>query len=181
MATRELSQSDTAIKQREAYAANPVAYREQAYEWRKRNPQKTDLWAKRNRAKINARAAVRRAANPEKHRAAVRRHYLKNITKALANAARQRARRLGLECTIDAPDIAIPLVCPVFGIPIIPANGRMSDNSPSVDRIDSTRGYTPDNILVVSWRANRLKSDATLGEMVALVKFYQEILLGKSP
>ncbi len=40
----------------------------------------------------------------------------------------------------------------------------MSDNSPTIDRINSSRGYEPGNIEVISWRANRMKGDATAEE-----------------
>ena len=48
--------------------------------------------------------------------------------------------------------------------------GGPTHNSPSVDRIDPKKGYTPDNIRVISWRANSLKSDASLKELQVLVE-----------
>jgi hypothetical protein len=38
------------------------------------------------------------------------------------------------------------------------------------DRKDNARGYVKDNVRVISWRANRLKSDATLEELRLLVR-----------
>jgi len=38
---------------------------------------------------------------------------------------------------------------------------RANDNSATIDRIDNGLGYVKDNVLIVSWRANRLKSDGT--------------------
>jgi hypothetical protein len=37
-----------------------------------------------------------------------------------------------------------------------------------VDRIDPNRGYIADNIWVISWKANRMKSNATLEELKLL-------------
>ncbi len=51
--------------------------------------------------------------------------------------------------------------------------GRQGPSSPTIDRIDNTRGYTKDNVLVVSHRANSIKSDATLDELEAIVSFYR--------
>jgi hypothetical protein len=41
----------------------------------------------------------------------------------------------------------------------------MTEGSPSIDRIDNNGGYTVDNIAVISWRANRLKNNATSDEL----------------
>jgi hypothetical protein len=37
--------------------------------------------------------------------------------------------------------------------------------TPSIDRIDPKKRYVKDNIIVVSMRANRIKSDATVDEI----------------
>ena len=42
-------------------------------------------------------------------------------------------------------------------------------SSPSLDRIDNTKGYVPGNLQVISYRANQLKSDGTLEEFRKLV------------
>jgi hypothetical protein len=47
------------------------------------------------------------------------------------------------------------------------------ETSPSIDRIDSTKGYTPDNIQIISWKANRVKGYATLQELEMLVAYLQ--------
>jgi hypothetical protein len=91
--------------------------------------------------------------------------------------ARARSRRKGLEFHISEEDIVIPEVCPVLGIPIIVGNGaqirgsRVSDNSPTLDRKDNNRGYTPENVCVISWRANSLKRDASIGEMEKVLAY----------
>lgn len=69
-------------------------------------------------------------------------------------------------------DVVVPLVCPVLGIPIEQDLTARTDNSPSIDRIDSSKGYIPGNVIVVSWRANRLKQDASVLEIKQLANFY---------
>ena len=86
-------------------------------------------------------------------------------------AARKRASNRGLEFSIYMEDVVIPEVCPVLGIPIFTdfstdnEKKKNKPNSPSLDRIDPNKGYVPDNIRVISWRANQLKSNATVKEM----------------
>ena len=93
--------------------------------------------------------------------------------------SRRRAKKLGLEHTITYEDIAplIPEHCPVLGIKL---NWDMgfpggNPNKPSIDRIDSSKGYTLDNIQILSWRANDLKADGTPEEILKLAKFLSEV------
>ncbi len=92
--------------------------------------------------------------------------------------ARRRAKKKNLEFSIEKTDLIMPEHCPVFGIPIYcnRKNGSsyQTNNSPSVDRIDNNKGYTKDNIAVISWRANSIKGNATLEELKMLVKWLEE-------
>lgn len=87
--------------------------------------------------------------------------------------ARNRAKKLGVEFNLTRDDIVVPDVCPVLGLTIFKGEGHGRDNSPSVDRFDTCKGYTADNIRIVSWRANRLKSDGTLDEFRKLVAYME--------
>jgi hypothetical protein len=91
-----------------------------------------------------------------------------NPEKVLLTQSRIRAKRRGLDHTISIEDIRIPSICPVFGIQL--NQGGNTDSSPSLDRIDSSKGYTPDNVWVISTRANRIKNDATPDELIQLVR-----------
>jgi hypothetical protein len=79
--------------------------------------------------------------------------------------ARRNSRRRGEECTLELDDIYIPEFCPVLGIRLQPGSHTHQDNSPSVDRIDSTKGYTKDNVWIISARANRIKNNSTIEEI----------------
>ena len=59
--------------------------------------------------------------------------------------------------------------CPALGIELSWEGHR--DSSPSIDRIDSNEGYSEDNCCIISTRANRIKNNATLEELQALVAF----------
>jgi hypothetical protein len=76
------------------------------------------------------------------------------------NAARQR----GIEFSIGPDDLEWPTHCPVLGVELDWLAGGHSPNSPSFDRIDSTKGYIPGNVAIISWRANRIKNDGTAEE-----------------
>lgn len=108
--------------------------------------------------------------NREWHRADPRRGMLK--------AAKRRAKQKGLECTITLEDIVVPDRCPVLGIKLVPgASGTQGPTpaSPSVDRIDPAGGYTPDNVMVVSFRANQIKSSASPDEIRKVAEFYTRL------
>lgn len=65
-------------------------------------------------------------------------------------------------------DIAIPEFCPLLGLRLSFSSDCTSPNQPSLDRINSALGYVKGNVQVVSLRANLLKRDATLEEMISL-------------
>lgn len=85
--------------------------------------------------------------------------------------ARKRAKEKGWECTITHEDIKIPEYCPVLGVKLqVGSNVRLPE-SPSIDRIDSSKGYTPDNIAVISEKANRIKNDANLSDILLIADY----------
>ncbi len=61
-----------------------------------------------------------------------------------------------------------PDVCPIFGTKLQYGNGVLCDSSASIDRFDPKRGYVKGNVWIVCDKANRMKSDATLEEIVAV-------------
>jgi len=90
----------------------------------------------------------------------------------MLKAAKGRAKRNGLDFDICYEDILIPEFCPVLGLKLSLDNSLNSrDTSPSLDRKDSSKGYIKGNVYVISWRANKLKSDATLEE-ISKIKDY---------
>jgi hypothetical protein len=84
--------------------------------------------------------------------------------------AKLRAKKNNLEFNLELDDIVIPTTCPVLGIPLS-RTGIRHDGSPSLDRIDNTKGYIKGNIAVISWRANALKKDASIEEIRLILKY----------
>ena len=96
----------------------------------------------------------------------------KNPKSYLLHNAKSRAKKKNLAFDLTADDFTIPEFCPVFGIKLELTWGEgTKDNKPSLDRIDSSKGYIKGNVQVLSWRANNLKSDGTLLEFLKLVEF----------
>lgn len=86
----------------------------------------------------------------------------------MLNGAKHRAKVKGLEFNLCPGDIKIPLICPVLNIALQRGKIKPGDNTPSLDRIDNTKGYIKGNVRVISMRANVLKRDATAQELIAL-------------
>ena len=84
--------------------------------------------------------------------------------------AQHRAKKKGIPFTISMDDIVIPEVCPLLEIPLVSTHDKRDPRNPSLDQIRPGKGYTPDNIQVISSRANWLKGDATLTELKTLVE-----------
>lgn len=93
-----------------------------------------------------------------------------NRIKAWLNGIRKRSRARSLDFNLVAEELVIPEVCPVLGIPLHFGKSH-HPNLPSIDRFDNTKGYTKENTRIISYRANKLKNDATLEEMESVVKY----------
>lgn len=84
--------------------------------------------------------------------------------------AKSRANKKGLPFTIKIEDIIIPEVCPLLNIPLVSTSDCNDPRNPSLDQIVPGKGYTPDNIQVISYRANALKWNASVEELEILIK-----------
>lgn len=98
-----------------------------------------------------------------------------NAAKLLYKNIKSRCKRTGREFSIDLEDIKIPEKCPVFGFDLKREDKKTWMFAPSVDRIDSSKGYIKGNVTVVSRRANILKRDATLEELEQLLNYYKTL------
>ena len=87
--------------------------------------------------------------------------------------ARKRAAALDLPFLIEPEHIVIPERCPVLGF-LLTTKGQR-DTRPSLDRIIPSLGYVPSNVRVISFRANRIKSDATPDELRAVLAYSEGI------
>ena len=88
--------------------------------------------------------------------------------------AKSRARAKKVECTLNPGDLIIPDTCPVLGTPFVPK----TEYAMSIDAIDPTKGYTPNNVQIISMKANAMKNSASQEE---LIKFAAWVLKEFSP
>lgn len=84
----------------------------------------------------------------------------------MLNAAKTRALTKKLDFSISKEDIIIPLLCPILKKPLICGTKEDYNFSPSLDRLDNTKGYTKENTIVMSKRANTMKNSATRKELL---------------
>lgn len=116
------------------------------------------------RAKNTDRLKKEKALYDKENRAA-RREY------KVLQGIKQRAVEKGLEFDLELEDITQYSICPVLGIELKRGEGKPQSCSPSVDRIDPTKGYTKDNIQILSNKANTMKQDATPEELLMFAKW----------
>ena len=100
----------------------------------------------------------------------IQHHKNRSIERRLYDSAKSRSTKNGREFTLLLEDIVIPDICPVFNVPLV----EKTPYAASIDRKDSSRGYTKDNIQIISLRANILKNDSTLQELEQLVSFMRK-------
>lgn len=95
--------------------------------------------------------------------------------KAIYNRLKSSAKKRGIEFDLkltDLNDLTFPITCPILNIPLRFNRGEPKDDSYSIDRIDSKKGYSVDNIVVISYKANRLKSNASKEELNKISEFF---------
>ena len=119
-------------------------------------------------------------ANQPAQNILVKKCHQRNPTASILRTLKHRAKKKGQDFTLTKKDIVIPEFCPVFGFKLEHNWGKHGGkfNSPSVDRIDNTKGYTPDNIQIISRLANAMKSEASPEQLLMfadwIYKCYKE-------
>jgi hypothetical protein len=131
----------------------------------------------------------KRRADPEakaKMAEYARRHREIFRIKHLVRTAILRAKKNGLECDREYMKTVAelrPITCPCCKRQLEYAySGKLHHpliNGPSLDRIDTTKGYIAGNIDIICWRCNAIKRDATLMELETIVRYMREHLLCK--
>lgn len=116
--------------------------------------------------------AYRREVDNEVIKANRRRHYRNHPESRMLMAAKQRAKKLGLDFNLTINDIIIPDKCPLLEVPFVAGERGNYEYTFSLDRIDPSKGYVKGNIWVITKKANTMKNNATKEE---LLKFADNI------
>lgn len=99
----------------------------------------------------------------------------RDVGKRLLQAAKSRALKAGIDFDLTVEDITpLPTHCPVFGIELKRSSVDDRDASYTIDRLDNDRGYVRGNWAVISWLANRLKSDGTVEQHARIAQWMRE-------
>lgn len=92
-----------------------------------------------------------------------------DIARRMLYTAKNRAKKKGLEFDLKPEDLFFPTFCPVLGIRLTLNDGAPADSSPTLDRIDNTKGYVKGNVAVISHKANTMKGCGTAEEHEKIV------------
>ncbi len=108
-----------------------------------------------------------------------RKRYSKYVYSRLFNNCKIRANKKGLDFNIEIIDLHIPDKCPILEIDIVTGTRKNYNSSPTVDRIDNTKGYIKGNIRVISCLANTMKNSATIEQLLLFCKNLPTYLMNK--
>jgi hypothetical protein len=131
-------------------------------------PQKR--YYERNKKKHQQRTADWKKAHPEYGPDYHLRQKASKPERYLLRMAKTRAKKKGLEFSIGEEDIHIPMLCPYFLKPLDVTSAGYNPWFPSIDRIDSSKGYIKGNVQVISTLANRMKWDATEDQLISFAE-----------
>jgi hypothetical protein len=95
----------------------------------------------------------------------------RDIPHSLLYGAKVRAEKKGIPFELDIEDIVVPDVCPVLLTPFTKGN---TDTAASLDRLDASKGYVKGNVNVISRKANRIKNNASVGDLQRVVAWMVE-------
>ena len=94
---------------------------------------------------------------------------VKAILQNMLWESRKRSKQKGWDHSLTIEDLynLYTDTCPICGIDLLweRGHGKPKDNSPSLDRLDPTKGYNLDNVWLISYRMNRIKNDSTMEEL----------------
>lgn len=144
-------------------------------QWRENNKEKLKEYRKttylNNKEDNNKRSKEYYHLHKDKYQEVNKQYHIDHPEKRILSSCKSTAKIRGLEFDLDISDIVIPQYCPILKVELtnLRGKGRTAYN-PSIDRLDSSRGYVKGNVWIISDIANRMKTDATKEQLVAFAK-----------
>jgi hypothetical protein len=132
-----------------------------------------------NKEKINEHSKEYYQENKEKINEQTKQYRLENKEKWMCNTSKVRAKQKNLPFNLSTEYLKEiwpeDNKCPALGITMRKGDFCVTDHSPTLDRIIPKLGYIKGNVQVVSALANRIMSDATVNQVMAVAKHYEKI------
>lgn len=88
---------------------------------------------------------------------------------------RQNVKGTGHDWDIEFSDVVWNKHCPILGLELDYFAESTQENSPSFDRTDPNKGYVRGNVVIVSWRANRIKNNGTAEEHRKIAEYLDSL------
>jgi len=136
--------------------------------------EKQKIYHLKNREAILKRQRI----NTLKNKEASKRYRQKKWEKQRIKGAvhRAKAKNLPFNITEEYVKSITPkdMICPALGIKMNTSVEDL-DSKPSLDRLVPEKGYVKGNVIVVSFRVNRIKTDATPEELMKVAIFYEKL------
>jgi len=133
--------------------------------WIDENPESRKQSDERKRIKIQTDEEYRKRNNASKKK------YLdKNPDKRIYHMTKSRAIKNGIPFDITLEDIVIPEYCPILNIKLAHGIDTLCDTSPSIDKVDPSKGYVKGNVRIISLLANKMKNSATTEQLLLFCK-----------
>lgn len=153
-------------RQRKAYAKNPEKYNTR-YETYGRQ------WYLRNRERIKESQKIYHAEHRRQMLQKLKGEPASRILK-ICREARCRAKREGTDFEDPVIDYLVslaPTVCPCCNGLLDYLSITRTGATPSIDRVNNTKGYTMGNVAIICWNCNSTKSDSSIEILEMLVAY----------
>jgi len=159
----------TYTKQRKYKKKNPDIIKAHKKKYYENNKDKARQYYQENKERLTENAKKSRTGK-------------EGYIKAMLYSAKARAKAKDLDFDLDL-NFLLQITgdyCPVDGLPFDWNRELNQDNSlpltiPSLDRINSSKGYTKDNVIVIGDKWNRWKNNMNLDDLELLVKYVRSV------
>lgn len=159
----------TYVKQRKYKKENPDVIKAEKRRYYERNKDKRRRYYQKNKEHIAQKAKESRTGK-------------EGYIKTMLCSAKSRAKTKGWKFDLDLEFLMKHAGdhCPVDNLPFdwnreLDLDDSLPLSIPSLDRIDSSRGYTKDNVIIIGDKWNRWKSNMTIDNLELLIKYVRSV------